>query len=421
MAVNANVVPNTFILGDAVTISFVWYDDGNPPVTQPTSYELTGNDGLNVTLAGTETSYTYVPTIGSTYGDGSHHTSYLLKAIYAGGQHNYSFGTRIYVTPSLSLNLSHTNNAITIPFTIDLGESINVTWSGTGDYTGVSCAQLSGVYQKSGSVVVTPTETTTYTFVANHSGPPPSSQITSRLTDTISKSVIVIAPPTIAFSAYPVTIAPGQSSTLSWNASGNVTSVTIDQGIGAVSEAGSITVSPTQSTTYTAVVVGPAGQNSAQASVGVTTPTSLSISGPSTVEWGAASVPINITAGNSPGIILYASYDGVAKPPYSIPNSSGSVGLYPWNYIPDWSTEVDYITMVFTCGNAQYTMGLTVNIDKTPDAVNIPTSTGIPNEEFISPSIPVELQDFNVPLEVKSDHPIKIQIDGGDWEDVREI
>lgn len=430
MGVSAGVLPLTHILGDPVTISFVFYPTAPDPVVQPSYYELTANDGLNVTLPGTDTSYTYVPGIGRVDGDGSKHTNYTLKAYDSNNSltHTYFFGTRIYVIPHLSLNLSNTNGSITIPFTINLGDSINVDWSGTGDYTGVTCAQLPDVYQKSGSIVVTPTQTTTYTFAATHSGPPPSSQIISRLTDqsvggvTVTQSVVVNAPPTITLSAYPSTVAPGVSSTLSWNTNGNVSSVTIDQGIGTVAESGSIVVTPTQSTTYTAVAVGPAGQNSDQAYVGVTTPTSLNISGPSTVEWGAASVPIQIVASNSPGIVLYETYDGVAKPPYSIPNSTGTVGFYPWYYIPDWSTEVNEIVMVFVAGNAQYGMGLTVNIDKTPDSIDIPSSTGIPNEEFISPQIPVELEDFNVPLEVKSDHPIKIEIDGsGNWQDVRGI
>jgi hypothetical protein len=53
-----------------------------------------------------------------------------------------------------------------------------------------------------------------------------------------------------SFTASPATIAPGQKSTLSWD-TGGATSVSIDHGIGEVAFAGSSSVSPPDSTTYT--------------------------------------------------------------------------------------------------------------------------------------------------------------------------
>ena len=55
-----------------------------------------------------------------------------------------------------------------------------------------------------------------------------------------------------AGSAAPATIIQGQSATLSWSLAGNpAPTVTIDNGVGDVSSRTSITVSPTQTTTYT--------------------------------------------------------------------------------------------------------------------------------------------------------------------------
>jgi len=65
-------------------------------------------------------------------------------------------------------------------------------------------------------------------------------------------------PIVVVFSATPAEIKNGESSTLLWNVTG-ATSVIIDQGIGAVSVAGSKTVSPTQNTVYTLTATNSAG------------------------------------------------------------------------------------------------------------------------------------------------------------------
>lgn len=63
--------------------------------------------------------------------------------------------------------------------------------------------------------------------------------------------VIANLPPTVSgFTASPVQITSGQGSVLSWSVSG-ATSISIDQGIGAVPPTGSAPVSPTVTTTYT--------------------------------------------------------------------------------------------------------------------------------------------------------------------------
>ena len=60
------------------------------------------------------------------------------------------------------------------------------------------------------------------------------------------------APVVASFSAAPATIIQGQTATLSWALTGNpAPTVTIDNGVGDVSNRSSITVSPTQTTTYT--------------------------------------------------------------------------------------------------------------------------------------------------------------------------
>ena len=66
--------------------------------------------------------------------------------------------------------------------------------------------------------------------------------------------------PTVAqFTAEPTTIQRGQSSTLRWEVTGDVTSVSIDQGVGTVQSTGNRRVIPSDSTTYTLTATGPGG------------------------------------------------------------------------------------------------------------------------------------------------------------------
>jgi peptidoglycan-associated lipoprotein len=74
------------------------------------------------------------------------------------------------------------------------------------------------------------------------------------------------------FSAEPTSIQRGQSSTLRWEVSGNVTSVSIDNAIGTVQNTGNRRVFPSDSTTYTLTATGPGGNTTASATVSVSSP-----------------------------------------------------------------------------------------------------------------------------------------------------
>ena len=79
--------------------------------------------------------------------------------------------------------------------------------------------------------------------------------------------------PTVAqFTAEPTSIQRGQSSTLRWEVSGDVTSVSINQGVGTVQNAGNHRVFPSDSTTYTLTAAGPGGNTTASVTVEVAAP-----------------------------------------------------------------------------------------------------------------------------------------------------
>jgi hypothetical protein len=77
----------------------------------------------------------------------------------------------------------------------------------------------------------------------------------------ISTSCASLLPSIVTFQANPAVITAGQSATLVWNASGT-SSVSIDQGLGAVPAAGSQVVFPTVTTVYTMTASNLAGATS---------------------------------------------------------------------------------------------------------------------------------------------------------------
>ncbi|MGA7239819.1 MAG: OmpA family protein [Bryobacteraceae bacterium] len=80
------------------------------------------------------------------------------------------------------------------------------------------------------------------------------------------------APVVAQFSAEPTSIQRGQSSTLRWEVTGSVTSVSLDQTIGTVQNTGNRRVFPSESTTYTLTATGPGGSTTASATVNVASP-----------------------------------------------------------------------------------------------------------------------------------------------------
>ena len=144
------------------------------------------------------------------------------------------------------------------PTTITVGNSATLTWS-TTNATSVSIDNGIGTVAASGSTTVSPTTTTTYTLTATGS----SGTVTATATVTVQELM-----PTAKLSASPSSITAGETSTLTWTTT-NATTVSIDQGIGAVSPSGTSVVSPTNTTQYTLTATGPGGTATASTTVTV--------------------------------------------------------------------------------------------------------------------------------------------------------
>jgi OmpA family len=181
-------------------------------------------------------------------------TTYTLTASNANGSVNAT-ATITVSTPQASLTACYAS-----PANIMAGESATLYYT-SQNATAVNITPGVGSEGLSGTVVVSPTTSTTYTVTATGAGGSTSSC-------SIAVSVTAGAlPRIIQFSASPLTILSGQSSTLLWVVD-NSTSQTITT-LGTVVAAGSQSVTPTTTTTYTLTATNAAGSVTATATVTV--------------------------------------------------------------------------------------------------------------------------------------------------------
>ena len=152
------------------------------------------------------------------------------------------------------------------PESILSGDWATLTWNATN---ADSCTIEPGIgtVGTSGSIAVSPGETTTYTIRASEWWPGWSAEATAQATVQVTYPA-----PTASLSANPATVQAGDSVTLTWSTA-NADSVSIEPAIGGVGESGSITVTPTlPTTTYILTASGRGGTANAIAAVTVIYP-----------------------------------------------------------------------------------------------------------------------------------------------------
>lgn len=145
------------------------------------------------------------------------------------------------------------------PSAIAAGETSTLAWEVSGAATSIALTSGGDVVAEdlaaTGSFDVTPLQTTEYTLVVTDEG---EGEVTESVTVTVSAAPeVTIA----AFAATPPTIAPGASSTLSWEVTGDVeavTSISLQSAGAPVAEdleaSGTFAVTPSATTEYTLVV-----------------------------------------------------------------------------------------------------------------------------------------------------------------------
>ncbi|MCJ7602768.1 MAG: carboxypeptidase-like regulatory domain-containing protein [Desulfobulbaceae bacterium] len=146
---------------------------------------------------------------------------------------------------------------------IIIGESALLTWTSTGADV-VSIDNGIGAVAATGSLSVTPAETTTYTITITAVNPD--------ATVTESITVAVTWPqPVVTFSADISSVPAGEPVTLTWEIS-YAQSVSVDQGIGPVALGGATVVNPLVTTTYTIIATGPGGTTTQNITITVLAP-----------------------------------------------------------------------------------------------------------------------------------------------------
>jgi hypothetical protein len=152
------------------------------------------------------------------------------------------------------------------PLNIESGQSATLSWSTAG----ATSVEIPGVgnFGASGSTPVMPTSSTTYTLLARGAG----GEATCSISVIVGQDPDPSPRPTIVqFTANPMEILAGDSSTLTWNVR-NATSVTINQNVGTVDPSGSRAVTPPATTTYTLTATNASGSVTADATVTVVPP-----------------------------------------------------------------------------------------------------------------------------------------------------
>lgn len=202
----------------------------------------------------------------------------------------------------------------------------------------VEITGLGQVNPKAGSATVAPTQTTTYTLTARNS----KGEVTAAQTVTVMQAPVRI----LSFTASPASIGAGQSSTLQWQTQ-NADNVTITN-VGAVAVNGSVSVSPTQTTTYILTASNAGGQATAQATVTVSQGVAIGsfAANPSTINAGQSSTLSWTTTGATS-----ASISGIGTVPVN-----GSTQVSP-------AQTTTYTLTVTGAGGATVTRDVTVTVN----------------------------------------------------------
>lgn len=169
-------------------------------------------------------------------------TTYVLAARSSIGQARAELTVEV-ASGGQPLVRSFTASALSVP----RGERVTLRWE-TADATQVVISPGVGAQSPTGSVEVTPTETTIYTLVAEGPGGRASASLTVAVTAAGDPEIV-------AFDVVPTTIVPGGRATLRWETN-DASSVVLEPGLGAQPAKSEVEVSPAATTTYVLTALG---------------------------------------------------------------------------------------------------------------------------------------------------------------------
>ena len=342
--------------------------------------------------------------------------------------------------PSPSANLSIS------PTAIIRGGSATLSWSSSNG-TSFSLTDV-GNPGSSGSATVSPTSTRTYTYTVSNEGGSASR----------TRTLTVYIPPTLNLLASSNTITVGQSVTLSWSISGDGNSVSWTRPVGNLptntNANSSISVSPNTTTTWCAVASGLGGVSPEVCqTITVLAPPSIEqFTIPSQISYGDSSFNVQYSVDYANTSLQLEFFNGgynsgpnngseflqrtvtltpsgSAENESSNKNASGTVTYNPvWDNFGPRSIKIR-LTAQGSAGSVVQEETVVVNIDETPSNINIDESEDkikdeqpvfTPETEILSEMYLID--DIDIPVEIKADYPIKVDINkNDDWDNIRQI
>jgi hypothetical protein len=324
----------------------------------------------------------------------------------------------LYDPPSITFSGS--------PTAIVRGQTSTLSWNVTGVIDSININQGIGAVNSSGSIVVSPQSTTTYTLSASGPGGTTSAIVT----------ITVYVPPSTTLFLDNTSIIRGQCTVLRWVTTGDATSATVTPGIGSVNINGFTQICPTETTTYNIFVTGLGGSDSDSITLTVYQPPTVELSGPESLNYGQNG-NLSYTATNTDiSLILTPTYNyrgsTVIGTAVNLPTGSSVNGLVT-TVIPytDFGPFSVTYTIVATGNGGQETKQIIIpiNIDETPDNFLVPESEDLfkDQEPIYTPdeaitSYKIVLGDIDIPVEIKADKPILVEINETDsWDQLRRI
>jgi len=321
------------------------------------------------------------------------------------------------------------------PTTLIRGGTTSLSWSSSG--VGLYSVTVTDVSSPgyTGSATVSPQSTKTYTIqTCGESG-----------CSSASTTVTVYIPPVLTLSLDRNPIIAGESTTLRWSTTGDASSITWNSGgITNLNLNSNSTVNPTTSRTYSATVSGNGGSDSDSITLTVYQLPTVSITVPSTLNYGEqgtitySSSYTNSSLKITPTYQYDTSVTGTAVN-LTRPNSAEQ-GVGTTSVSGSITTEIPYnnrgprsVTYLIegsgSGGSVSQQATITINIDETPQNIIVPESEDLfkSQEPVVTPDVTVtstflEISDIDIPVEIKADHPIQVDINQQDsWINIRQI
>ena len=332
--------------------------------------------------------------------------------------------------PTVSISLSKSsiiNNGV---------DKANLSWSASGNVTSVSVTSVSNP-GTSGNQDVQPNSTTTYTITATGEGG----------TSTANVTLTVYQPPVITFSIDLNPIVAGQCTTLRWNTTGDANTLSWSSGgLTNTNLSSNSTVCPTDDQVYTATVSGLGGTYTGSTTLVVYQIPTVDLTAPSSLDYGTqgnlsysssySNTLLSITPvyTYSGGNVVNGTVIELSKPTSAKLNATGSsvAGTVP-TVIPYTTTGPRSVQYIINAqgsgGTAQKTVTIPINIDETPDNILIPESENKFKDQdpIYAPDItvistPIQVNDIDIPVEIKSSHPIQVDKNSqNNWQNIRQI